>query len=436
MSDADKRLSHVVKTRSQTKVTPPASRRRGRGRLRTLARLSLGGMLLAMDTLTDQLQQWAEKDTQPPPDQPPAESVLKPMHEWETVLNNTSRKSGRYALIGFISDSQARLKQGGEILRRAGQTAENVIDFAAKPLRTSRVLTPVRSGFQTLLERGEAQVAHWVKLGRAEEARSRALAQTALHQLIDESMDELAENPRVQILIQEVVQTQSLGLADEVVEEIRERTVTADLILERLVRLRFGRPPRESLPAPEVHYLQVRPTPNESARTTERAYQGHYAGFVARLLAFVIDVGILTISLGLIVWFVAALNGLFRLESFFGNLIGLSTFHNVMTAVVSLAGTLFVIGYPLFFWVLTGQTPGKMLIGLRVITLDGHHVSLWRAVRRLIGLVLAALPLFIGFLWILIDTRWQGLHDKLAGTCVVYSWPARPDETFLRDHLQ
>jgi uncharacterized RDD family membrane protein YckC len=436
MSDPDKRLSPVVKTRSQTKVVPPASRRRRRGRLRTLARLSLGGMLLAMDTLTDHLQQWEEKTAQPPSDRPPTESVLKPMHEWETVLNNTSRKSGRYALIGFISESQAHLKQRGEILQRVEQTAEKVIDFVAKPLRASQVLTPVRSGFQTLLERGEAQVAHWVKLGRVEEERSRALAQTALHQLIDESMDELAENPRVQIFIQEVVQTQSLGLADEVVEEIRERTVTADLILERLVRLRFGHPPRESLPAPEVHYFQVRPTPTERARTTEQAYQGHYAGFVARLLAFVIDVGVLSISLGLIVWFVAALNGLFRLESFFGNLVGLSTFHNVMTAIVSLAGTLFVIGYPLFFWVLTGQTPGKMLMGLRVITLDGHHVSLWRAVRRLIGLVLAALPLFIGLLWILIDARWQGLHDKLAGTCVIYSWPACPDETFLRDHLQ
>jgi uncharacterized RDD family membrane protein YckC len=358
------------------------------------------------------------------------------MNEWETVLNTTSRKSGRYALIGFISDSQARLRRRGEILWRAGQTAGKVIAFATKPLRTSRVLTPVRRGFQTLSERGEAQVAHWVKLGRAEEARSRAVAQTALHRLIDESMDQLADNPRVHVFIQEVVQTQSLGLADEVVEEIRERTVTADLILERLGRLRLGHPPRESLPSPEVHYLQVRPTPTERARTTERAYQGHYAGFVARLLAFVIDVGILAISLGLIVWFVAALNGLFRLENFFGNLIGLSTFHNVMTVVVSLAGTLFVIGYLLFFWVLTGQTPGKMLMGLRVITLDGHHISLWRAVRRLIGLILAALPLFIGILWVLIDTRWQGLHDKLAGTCVVYSWPARPDETFLRDHLQ
>jgi uncharacterized RDD family membrane protein YckC len=50
-----------------------------------------------------------------------------------------------------------------------------------------------------------------------------------------------------------------------------------------------------------------------------------------------------------------------------------------------------------------------------------------------IGLVLAALPLYLGFLWSLVDNRRQGLHDKVAGTCVVYAWAARPDEAFLRD---
>jgi uncharacterized RDD family membrane protein YckC len=42
---------------------------------------------------------------------------------------------------------------------------------------------------------------------------------------------------------------------------------------------------------------------------------------------------------------------------------------------------------------------------------------------------------FLGFLWILIDNRRQGWHDKMAGTCVIYNWPARPDENFLRKRL-
>ena len=32
---------------------------------------------------------------------------------------------------------------------------------------------------------------------------------------------------------------------------------------------------------------------------------------------------------------------------------------------------------------------------------------------------LSSLPLFLGFLWIVFDSRKQGWHDKLAGTVVV-----------------
>jgi uncharacterized RDD family membrane protein YckC len=90
----------------------------------------------------------------------------------------------------------------------------------------------------------------------------------------------------------------------------------------------------------------------------------------------------------------------------------------------------------LFFWTLTGQTPGMTLMGLRVVTTDGHYVSLGRSVRRLIGYFVSALVLWLGFLWILVDDRRQGWHDKIAGTCVVYNWSARPDETFFKKLLE
>ena len=35
----------------------------------------------------------------------------------------------------------------------------------------------------------------------------------------------------------------------------------------------------------------------------------------------------------------------------------------------------------------------------------------------------------------LFDRRRQGWQDKLAGSVVVYDWPAVPDETFLREEL-
>ena len=40
---------------------------------------------------------------------------------------------------------------------------------------------------------------------------------------------------------------------------------------------------------------------------------------------------------------------------------------------------------------------------------------------RLIGLGLAIVPLFLGFLPVLVDARRRGLHDFLAGTVVLYA---------------
>jgi hypothetical protein len=56
-----------------------------------------------------------------------------------------------------------------------------------------------------------------------------------------------AQNPEVQ----ELVQTQSIGLAEEVVEEVRERTVSADNFVEGIVRAVLRRPSRSQLPYPQ-----------------------------------------------------------------------------------------------------------------------------------------------------------------------------------------
>ncbi len=76
--------------------------------------------------------------------------------------------------------------------------------------------------------------------------------------------------------------------------------------------------------------------------------------------------------------------------------------------------------YNVVFWWLRGQTPGKWLLGLRVVALGGGKVGLGRAVIRFVGYLLSALPFYLGFLWILGSER-RGFHDRLAGTEVVYT---------------
>ena len=72
------------------------------------------------------------------------------------------------------------------------------------------------------------------------------LAQTAFTGTVDETIDYLGEMPGVQSLIA----TQSTSLAGEVMEEVRERTVAADILLEGFARAIFRRKPRYQLPPP------------------------------------------------------------------------------------------------------------------------------------------------------------------------------------------
>ncbi|MFF7310950.1 RDD family protein [Streptomyces sp. NPDC008137] len=59
-----------------------------------------------------------------------------------------------------------------------------------------------------------------------------------------------------------------------------------------------------------------------------------------------------------------------------------------------------------------GSTPGKRLLGLRVLALDTGRVSPWRTLLRTVLLFLA-IPALV---W---DRDGRGLHDRMAGTVEV-----------------
>lgn len=67
-----------------------------------------------------------------------------------------------------------------------------------------------------------------------------------------------------------------------------------------------------------------------------------------------------------------------------------------------------------------GMTPGKKLLGMRVIKEDGTSAGFFRMlVREWVGKTISGLIFSLGFLWILFDRDKQGWHDKLMSTYVV-----------------
>ena len=73
-----------------------------------------------------------------------------------------------------------------------------------------------------------------------------------------------------------------------------------------------------------------------------------------------------------------------------------------------------------------GQTPGKKLLGIRVVTLDGSRLNWRTGIVRTFGYSLSALPLGLGYLWAIWDPDKQTWHDKVAGTTVVEDWVEEP----------
>jgi uncharacterized RDD family membrane protein YckC len=146
---------------------------------------------------------------------------------------------------------------------------------------------------------------------------------------------------------------------------------------------------------------------------------GEYAGFVTRLIGFVIDLLIVAVVLAIVKLVTDLLLGLFPLRELLGLGEPSSTLLIIIAVVASLGiGLLYWLGS----WLLIGQTPGQALVGVRVVMVNGERISFWRALLRWLGYFVSAI-LFLGFLWVLVDDKRQGFHDKLAGTVVVYAWP-------------
>jgi uncharacterized RDD family membrane protein YckC len=135
-----------------------------------------------------------------------------------------------------------------------------------------------------------------------------------------------------------------------------------------------------------------------------------YVGLVTRTLAFALDAAIINVVAILTAAVIGLALSVFSLPS------GLKA---VLVVIGGGAYILWSIGYFVGFWSTTGQTPGARAFRFRVCTGAFGPLKPRRALVRFGAMLLAALPLFAGFLPILFDGRRRGLHDMIARTVVV-----------------
>lgn len=212
--------------------------------LRSLTRLMVGGLATGYEGLRQRLEAWEAR---------------QPEAAQETFPAESERDRLRFALIGAVFAAE---EQAGRGLRRAGRAARlvgNIAELFVGPVYRSRPLGPARRQIDHLAARGRQQVEAWIDLGRSEDQTSRDLARAALYERVDNAIKYLTANSEVQ----ELVQSQSVGLVDEVIEEARERTVSADNFIESLVRSLLRRPQRWELPEPAEAIKRQAETPRQ-----------------------------------------------------------------------------------------------------------------------------------------------------------------------------
>jgi uncharacterized RDD family membrane protein YckC len=87
----------------------------------------------------------------------------------------------------------------------------------------------------------------------------------------------------------------------------------------------------------------------------------------------------------------------------------------------------------LAFWFWRQATPGKLAVRARIVDAStGAPPSTGQYIVRYLGYFVSAIPICLGMIWVAIDDRKQGWHDKLANTLVVRDRDAKPPSVVFR----
>jgi uncharacterized RDD family membrane protein YckC len=254
------------------------------------------------------------------------------------------------------------------------------------------------------------------------QAAERALARVLQGPIVEDAVEQAMRSPAVERALNEAIDS-------EMIDRVWERLLASDEAQKLVERIAEAPEVRSAIAAQGVGLIDD--MRREAARATHRLDGGfervlrrvffrsrregktNRAGAVSRLSGMLIDGALLNAAF-------LALSGVITLVASLAFGAGGEA---SAPAIVIGAGAWALAGsfYLTSFWALAGQTPGMRFVRIRLDSPEGRRIGLRRAVRRLVGLVLAILPLGLGLLGIVFSDERRGWQDRFAGTEVVYA---------------
>lgn len=133
--------------------------------------------------------------------------------------------------------------------------------------------------------------------------------------------------------------------------------------------------------------------------------QANYGGFWIRVVAYIIDIILLTI-VNAVVDTIFHANPSDPSSSGYG----IATFINLVLNIAYFVG----------LWTYWGATLGQRIFKLRVVDANTlQPIGVGKALLRWVGLFISFIVCFVGVIWVAFDARKQGWMDKIASTVVL-----------------
>jgi len=176
-----------------------------------------------------------------------------------------------------------------------------------------------------------------------------------------------------------------------------------------------------------VPVLQAGPPPLNAAEQPVTVPPIVYAGFWRRVLAYVIDMCVLSVPNVLAVFLIAV-----PIMNYLNEIIAKRIMAEYQLLVSSAAeggisfALFFLIAWPYFSVMESSKlqgTLGKMAVGISVTTTSGSRISVLRSIWRYFMKLFSGILLSIGYIMAAFTAKKQALHDKAARTLVVVSSP-------------
>jgi uncharacterized RDD family membrane protein YckC len=150
--------------------------------------------------------------------------------------------------------------------------------------------------------------------------------------------------------------------------------------------------------------------------------QLEYGGFWLRVFASLIDtvlfglllLPILTLTVGDVQWSTVEGDGMSA------STLSLETLH-IPGGLNLLINYVLPAVVVLLFWLYKSATPGKLMLNLVIVDArTGEKPTTAQWLIRYLGYYISGFFIMLGFIWVGLDKKKQGWHDKLAGTVVLH----------------